>query len=63
MSVLDLVIAWTAVSVLTGPLLGTLLYRRGGELAPGWDPIGTLDDAAITPIEALIAPRPRHTTP
>jgi hypothetical protein len=61
-SALQLVIGWTVVSVLTGPLIGGFLHRHGGALLSVWDQRGTLDDAAITPVEAFAAPRSHCTT-
>jgi hypothetical protein len=61
MTLMVLALGWTAVSVVSGLFLGTLLHRYGDGLAPSWDLACTLDDSAVAPLESHAAPR-HHTT-
>jgi hypothetical protein len=60
MTVVAVVLGWTAVSAISGLFLGTLLYRFGGEVASFQDPVGTLDGSAVISIEAYKASRSRR---
>jgi hypothetical protein len=56
MTLVGVAVVWVAASMISGPVLGNLLYRFGGGMASGWDPVGTLDGAAVTPLEPRLAP-------
>jgi hypothetical protein len=57
MTLLAVALGWVAASVISGLFLGNLLHRFGGGAGTsGWDPVGTLDGAAVTSLESRLAP-------
>jgi hypothetical protein len=51
MTLVGVAIAWTAASLISGHFLGNMLHRYGDGVTSGLDPVGTLDGAAVTPLE------------
>jgi hypothetical protein len=60
MTLIVMALGWMALSVISGLFLGALFDRFGADAMPGWDPVGSLDEAAITPLETHVATRHRH---
>ena len=60
MTLVGVALGWVAVSMVSGPFLGSLLHRIGDEMASGWDPVARLDGTVVTPLGSHAASHHRR---